>query len=272
MKQVTLLKSVHDKRFMIIPVIVLVMIGVLIYNIFGATPTGAFGLAVAAFFLIRRLFFSKVKLGAGDVVLFWGLPGSGKTMFLTKIWRDTREKMNIYSNYTLPDVPYFDKSYIGQCEFHTDDRVAGLLFDEGSLNGFDNRNFKSNFKDESKLEYLKKIRHHTTWIAFSNQGFEELDVKIRTLTNLNYYVENHGFWSVAYRLIPDMFISQIDGQPKLGYRFPSFIDRVLDPSTQLYAFHFHLGKYYQTKQPKPLATYEEYHAARTAAEKLPDLQ
>lgn len=258
MKQISLLKSVHDKKWMILPLIIGTVLLIVVFRVAGTKPGVFLTLAFVLVFVVKRVFFARLNPKEGDVVLFWGLPGSGKTMFLTKLWHDCRGKMDVYSNYDLPGVPYFDKRYIGHCEFHYE-KTAGLLFDEGSLNGFDNRDFKRNFSDPAQLEYMKKIRHHSTWIAFSNQGFEELDVKVRTLTSKNYYVENHGLWSVAYRLIPDMFISQVDGQPHMGYRFPTFLDRLFDPTTQLYAIHFHWGKFYQSKQPRTLASYSDLH-------------
>lgn len=200
--------------------------------------------------LARRLFGGKLRLQASDLVLFWGLPGSGKTLFLTKTAKDNKKDWYIGVN------PEFSHLKLADFEYSKDDLArylfprAAVFFDEASLNGFDNRDFKTNFKLPGMLETFKKHRQMDMPMVLSNQGFEECDVKIRqSLANKTYYCENMGLWCRASLMIRDVTISEIDGTPQEGYRFPTFMERLMDPSMQLYAFPWWYGRYYSTKSP-----------------------
>lgn len=237
--------------FWIVLVAVLVTMGFLLQN--GVAWACLLGVAVL---LVKRLYGGKLKLEPSDLVLFWGLPGGGKTLFLTKTAKDNHKQWYIGVNpeYTHLKIKDFDytRDDMGRYTFPG----AALFFDEASLNGFDNREFKTNFKAPGLLETFKKHRQMDMPIVMSNQGFEECDIKIRqSLANKTYFCENFGLFCRASLMIRDVTISEIDGQPQEGYRFPTFTERLIDPSMQIYAVPWFYGRYYSTKSPPARAVH-----------------
>ena len=101
------------------------------------------------------------------VSLYFGLPGCGKTTFLTylaiKGVRSGRY-LHVYSNVALavPGITYIDNSVVGKYEL----RDCLLLIDEASLFA-DSRDFK-NF-DKGKLEYFLEHRHRNADIVLFTQ-------------------------------------------------------------------------------------------------------
>lgn len=196
--------------------------------------------------LFIRFFFAKLKIMSGDVVYLFGLPGSGKSCFLSKIGIDNKERTIVcndeYSHYKLCNA-VVSRDEFGAYRFPGESLI---LFDESSLDGFDNRDFKTNFDNDS-LYYLKKIRQYDSAIVFANHGADELDKKIRDgLVNKFYFVENMGRYSRATLIEKEIFISAIDGEIKIGNCFPGFFERLFRPECVLYCWHAHYGKYYNT--------------------------
>lgn len=204
-------------------------------------------------FCIWRLFFGKLKLREGQVILFWGLPGSGKTMFLNKTALDNRKDWHVLGNREFADTSslcehVFDKEHFGRFQPEPN---SIIVIDEASLAGWDNRDWTSNF-DEFSLEFWKKIRHYHSCAVLGNQGFGELDCKIRdSLTSTVYYVENKGWYSRAVRMDKDVVFDE-NGLPCEGYSQPSFFTRIFDPSSVLYVRHKKYGQYYSTYNPRQL--------------------
>ena len=217
-----------------------------------------------AVLFFRRYFCGKLILKASDLVLFWGLPGSGKTLMLTKVAKDNKDLWYIgvneeYSHLKLKDFVY-SRDEMAQYNFP----FAALFFDEASLNGFDNREFAKNFKDPAMLETFKKHRQMDMPMVMSNQGFEECDIKIRqSLANKVYYVEDKGLWCRATIMLKDVSISEIDGKPIEGYRFPTIMERLLDPHLVLYAVPWYYGKFYSTKSPPKRLSFPALELAKT---------
>lgn len=151
--------------------------------------------------------------------LYFGSPGSGKSTFLVHdALKLKKNGYDVYTNLPLNGFNYFDRSYIGKVEFPSN---SVLLFDEGSLNGFDNRDFKTNFKDQNSLVYLKMLRHYKNKIVFYNQGWDELDKKIRTLCNRIWYVKKIGCLSVAIQIRKKVEINKDTHEIVDGYYKPS---------------------------------------------------
>lgn len=266
-KKVEFKKGIPGEKLLL----VLVVVFVVLIALTGAN-WAAGGFLTALFLLILyRLYFGKLILSPDDLVLFWGLPGGGKTMFLTKTAVDNQNKWYIgvnpeFSHLKIKDFEYSREAMAG---YRFDG--AALFFDEASLNGFDNRDFKINFKDPGMLETFKKHRQMDTPIVMSNQGFEECDVKIRqSLANKTYYCEDMGLWVRASLMIRCVTISEIDGQPQEGYRFPTLMERLVDPSVQLYAIKWYYGKFYDTCNPPPRPLHPAFDSSRAKREVMRD--
>lgn len=214
-----------------------------------------FSLIVAIVLLFLRLRSGKLIINPGDVYFAFGKPGAGKTLFQAAVasWNKKKGRY-IFVNDELSHLSIKDevitKSDIGQYRFGSSSRTGIVLYDEVSLDGFDNRNFKSNFKGisgEAILRGLKKCRHRYTGYLFTNQGYNEVDIKIREgLVKACYWIKNKGFYSVAIRLDKDVKIDDITGQPMDVYLKPSWIDRIIDPSKYIYIPHKKYGKLYST--------------------------
>lgn len=222
------------------------------------------------YLLLLRIVFQfivKIRIKPGDIVLFFGLPGSGKTLSLSKVGLDSakaRTGLALFSSKFRPSrsfkhiavndsfvcfdgaTTYFNRKLLTRHCWHD----TLFLYDEASLDGFDNRNFATNFKDENLLRKFKKVRHNDNAFVFANQGANELDCKIRdSLCNKVFYCENYGSYSIASRLIKDVSVSNESGAIQEGYRKPTLFERILHPRYTVILLHKKYGAHYSTKMP-----------------------
>lgn len=242
--------KVKDKTTVVLVLVAVAVVGVSLW-LSSYKPALLYVGLVVACLIVKRLFFGRLRVTSGDSILFFGLPGSGKTMFAVKTALDNPDR----TCYTNPELSHYDgcAGVYDRDSFATVAPVPGsiILYDEASINGFDSRDFAQNFENNQVLEFLKKIRHYNTAIIWTNQGWDELDKKIRQgLTNRTYYCTNHGWYSKAVELRKTIDISDISGEPLESYYEPSLIDRLFDPSCVLYCVHRRVGKHYLTCNPR----------------------
>lgn len=209
-------------------------------------------LGIVAIILIR-LFTGKLKLKDGDVIFVFGLPGSGKTMFLSKIADDNKNRslcVNKELSHIKQEHTVIDKDMLAEYRFGCEDKGALILYDEVSLDGFDNRDYKTNFsgvRGQALLEAFKKCRHRYTAFVLANQGYNEVDVKIRSgLCKCAYWIINKGRYSVAVRLDKAIKINELTGEPQDCYIKPNILKRIISPSCYIYINHKKYGKMYET--------------------------
>lgn len=203
-------------------------------------------LTILVIFIVAWLLVHSLRLPALDTFnLYFGPPGCGKTMFLAKIAYRYHKKNTVFSNFSilLDGVFKFKKADLGSYSFP---EGSILLFDEGSLNGFDNRNFKSNFKDQGILDYLKKLRHYRNKIVFSNQGWDELDLKIRTLTRNYFLVKKLPLFSIAFRVRANVGVDKETKQIIDSYKMPNLLSILFSPDSCYLVFRPKYGKLYNS--------------------------
>lgn len=168
------------------------------------------------------------------ISLYFGLPGCGKTTWLTKLALDAVRKgkyQHVYTNVHLnvPGVTIIDNECIGRYELEN----CLLLIDEATLFA-DSRDFK-NFS-KGRLEYFLEHRHRCADIVLFTQQWDGVDRKIRVITDRVYYVYKGIFtgkwfsccWPVPYGILfPDpKKTGEKLGEIVQGYSKPSWIVRV----------------------------------------------
>lgn len=180
------------------------------------------------------------------ISLYFGLPGCGKTTWLTKLALDAIRKgkyQYVYTNVHLnvPGVTIIDNDVIGTYELEN----CLLLIDEATLFA-DSRDFK-NFS-KGRLEYFLEHRHRCADIVLFTQQWDGVDRKIRVITDRVYYVYK-GFitghwisscWQVPYGILfPDpKKTGEKLGEIVQGYSKPPFLNR-------LFAKRIFRPKYYK---------------------------
>lgn len=188
-----------------------------------------FYIFVVIWFILRLQ--PKKKFYNNAVNLYFGPPGCGKTTFLAQDNEFINRKMKctVFTNIDMPYSYKVQKEYFGKFRFPDN---AVILFDEGSLNGYDNRDFKSNFsKAPEQLSYFKLIRHYRNRIVFTNQGYNELDAKIRTLTEYVWLVKPFlKHFSIATRIYKDSVVDKDTHQVVEGYFMPNLFKILFIPS------------------------------------------
>lgn len=180
------------------------------------------------------------------ISLYFGLPGCGKTTWLTKLALDAVRKgkyKHVYTNVHLniPGVVIIDNECIGQYELED----CLLLIDEATLFA-DSRDFK-NFS-KGRLEYFLEHRHRNADIVLFTQQWDGVDRKIRVITDRVYYVYKGFFtgfwfsscWRVPYGILfPDpKKTGEKLGEIVQGYSKPGFFVR-------LFAKRIYRPKYYK---------------------------
>lgn len=123
-----------------------------------------------------------MKLTTG-VEIFMGLPGSGKsTMGAILAKKHLKSGYNVYSNYPISGCRKLDcsKDIMTYNLEH-----ALIIIDEAGLE-YDNRSWQE-FSKKS-LEFFKTHRHYHLRIILFSQFWDDVDKKIRTLTNKIYVI------------------------------------------------------------------------------------
>lgn len=179
------------------------------------------------------------------ISLYFGLPGCGKTTWLTKLALDAVRKgkyQNVYTNVQLniPGVTIIDNDCIGQYEL----KNCLLLIDEATLFA-DSRAYKEFSK--GRLEYFLEHRHRCADIVLFTQQWDGVDRKIRVITDRVYYVYKGFFtgrwisscWRVPYGILfPDpKKTGEKLGEIVQGYSKPNILIR-------LFARRIYRPKYY----------------------------
>lgn len=180
------------------------------------------------------------------IVGYFGLPGSGKTTFLTMIAQKELRKIalgkskyeyvltNFYCEGTYR-VDYMDdlgKKKLTNCL---------ILLDEITLDA-DSRDFKF-FPKEKRLFFVLH-RHFNCDIIYFTQQWDAVDKKIRNLTSDLFYVKKafsnvNGLlfkpfqcFSVARRIFRTIDINEYTKEIVSGYRFPTTFERFFGRTKQ----------------------------------------
>lgn len=171
------------------------------------------------------------------VMLYFGLPGCGKTTMMAKLMCDGIKKkkyQHVYCNVrnSVPGVTYIDNECIGNYDL----RNALICIDEATLFA-DSRDFKAFGKD--KLNFFLLHRHYNCDIILFTQQWDGVDRKIRVITDRVYYVYKGailGHWFTrSYRvpygiIIPDpKSAGEKLGEIIQGYARPNILVRLFSP-------------------------------------------
>lgn len=134
------------------------------------------------------------------VIGVFGLPGMGKTTFLTKCARKAlngksymgvKPHSKVFTNFASPGCYKLDFDKLGV--FHYSDCL--FLIDEIMLLA-DCRDFK-NFTPELK-EFFCMHRHSHNDIVWCSQNYRDVDLKVRNLTQKYYLLEKSSILPVSY--------------------------------------------------------------------------
>ena len=125
------------------------------------------------------------------IVGVFGLPGAGKTTFLTKCaykWTHGKKFMGIppadivLTNFDCPNCYKLDFDSLGKFNFHH----MNILIDEIMLFA-DCRNFKT-FSEDLKAFFALHRRSHVN-VVWCSQSYRDCDIKIRNLTEKFFLLE-----------------------------------------------------------------------------------
>lgn len=200
------------------------------------------------------------------VILYFGLPGCGKTTLLTKLAYDASRQDkydNIYCNVkiSVPGVTYISNDCIGKYKL-----ANGLvLIDEATLFA-DSRDFKGFSKE--KIEYFLEHRHFNVDIILFTQQWDGVDRKIRVITDRVYYVYKgllFGHWFTKYYRIPYGIIipdkhSQGDklGDIVQGYSKPNILIRLFSPVIYRPKYYKYFNSWEQPYRPPLPSMYKPF--------------
>ncbi len=255
LKKITAVKKIGKSSLLWILVVALVAI---IVGISTRSPLWFVGILLLGF-CVKRLFFGVLRLKDGDIIYFYGLPGSGKSLTMARVADDNKDRFCVVNN----EFSHFKNA---NCVLPSNDlgkysfpAHSMHLIDECSNDGFDNRTWSTNFESTDKLRYVKKIRHHKSCIMFTNQGREEIDKKlIQGLIFRFYMCENRSWYSKAVCLIPDTISNGVSGDTEEVYRTPTLFERLFDPSMVIYTPHFRGKNLYSTVNKDKLPAFRGY--------------
>lgn len=169
---------------------------------------------------------------------FFGLPGVGKTTFLTmisqkelkRIARGKSKYEYVLTNFYCSGCHRIEYVDIGNYNFEN----CLILLDEISLFA-DNRDYK--FFGKEKFLFFVLHRHYNCDIIYFTQDWASVDKKIRNLTSDLFHVKKafstvNGLifkpfqsFSVARRIFRTLEINEYTKEIITGYRFPTTFER-----------------------------------------------
>lgn len=193
---------------------------------------------------------------------YFGLPGSGKTSFMTMIAQKELRRIQkgksrykyILTNYECKGCYRVDYHVLGRYDI----RDALILLDEITQDA-DSRDFKT-FSKQQKY-FFAMHRHYKCDVIYFCQQYDGLDKKIRDQTQELWYVKKLGPWSIASRIFRVLEINELSYEIVQGYRFADIWEKLfsLFPfSIRILRFCFRpfWYKYFDSWQCDPLPDFK----------------
>ena len=154
---------------------------------------------------------------------YFGLPGSGKTTFLTmlaqKELKKIRKNKSCYEK-VLTNF-YCDGCYKDLGHYSIENSL--ILLDEITLDA-DSRDFKQ--FDKFHKSFFLLHRHYNCDVIYFTQQYDGVDKKIRDITSSLYRVKKVAFISIATQIYRCLDINEQTKEIVQGYRFPNIIERI----------------------------------------------
>ena len=174
----------------------------------------------------------------------FGLPGSGKSLCLSYIaYRAVNDKSINFHGFHLSSAKYARVYTNFPCEgaYKLDFETLGkapysdclMLIDEIQLFA-DSRNFKT-FGDNLKY-FFSMHRHDKIDIVYASQSFDNVDKRIRSLTDRLYYVDKWLFNTIRVRGI-NSFFDVARGSISEGYQYASGFNTKYFYAPRLYKYN-----------------------------------
>lgn len=159
---------------------------------------------------------------------YFGIPGCGKSTLLSKIGATEIEKFkkryrNVYTvNIDIKGCTRITKEDCRKYRFEGD----LILWDEITLD-YDNRDFKSFTKEDKDFWILH--RHMGTDVIYVTQNYENVDKKIRDLTQELWYMSKSVIpllkeFTISKRIYRQININEYTSELTMGYRFCNLLE------------------------------------------------
>lgn len=181
------------------------------------------------------------------VIGYFGLPGSGKTTFLTRIAQKELKKMNkgkstynhVLTNFYCDGCEKINYTELGNYDIEN----SLILLDEITLDA-DSRNFKQ--FDQSHKEFFLLHRHYNCTIIYFTQQYDGVDKKIRDITSSLFFVKKRLCWSVATRIYRTLDIVELTKEIVQGYRFPNWFESLFAKDVHQICYRPHWYKFFDS--------------------------
>lgn len=206
----------------------------------------------------------KFRFNEKDMLMFFGLPGSGKTTVCADIVRQCECDKHLkhvvpYCNFPMVGAYRVERSEIGVYDLSVGDRVPLVLLDEASTVYY-KRNatlkvknkvtgqMENSFSDTENRFYSMHRHYHTEIVMFA-QSWDGVDLRLRELSTGLYYVEPSRMPGlIKIRKISKIFTIDERNQPTDGYEFQKFSKR--------YVLARRCWKYFDTYDAPALQEFE----------------
>ena len=156
---------------------------------------------------------------------YFGLPGCGKSTFLTMIARKELRRIrrgkskyrHVLTNFYCEGCELIEYQDLGHFEI----RDSLILLDEITLDA-DSRNFKQ--FDSFHKHFFLMHRHYNCDIIYFTQQYDGVDKKIRDITVNLFFIRRMGPFSIAKRIWRILDINEQSKEIVQGYRFSNFFE------------------------------------------------
>lgn len=174
----------------------------------------------------------------------FGLPGSGKSLYLSMLAHRAVHGKNlnfsnqnysmfksydkVFTDFPFPGAYQLDFDLLGKVRFEK----CLILIDEIMM-FCDSRNFKT-FSDELKF-FFSQHRKFEIDIVYASQAYDDVDKKIRNLTDSYYYICR---WMFHYSVVKPIRASfrVADGRIQQGFEYASNFEYFFFDRRKYYAF------------------------------------
>lgn len=130
-----------------------------------------------------------------SVIVYFGVPGSGKTTLAAKIaYKNAKKGIKTYSNVPILGTHLISSSDIGKVDISNGD----LILDEAAID-FNNRSYKT--MPKCSIEWFKLHRHYGIGtIHVFSQSYEDMDITLRRLQT--------SMYRITRTMIPGIFMAR----------------------------------------------------------------